>query len=96
MKHFDLIPILNRQESTCADCGKRIRKARFSRRGWADAGEKVVVTFAGKTAEATPDDKGKWLVKLPELPASADETARWIATLTNAGYDLRRQEVTWR
>lgn len=40
--------------------------------GWADAGEKVVVTFAGKTAEATPDDKGKWTVKLPELAASAE------------------------
>lgn len=40
--------------------------------GWADAGEKVTVTFAGQTKSATADEKGKWLVKLDSLPASAE------------------------
>ena len=35
--------------------------------GWADAGEKVNVKFADKTAEATADAKGKWSAKLTEL-----------------------------
>ena len=40
--------------------------------GWADAGEKVTVTFAGQTKTATADGKGKWLVKLDSLPASGE------------------------
>ena len=40
--------------------------------GWADAGEKVTVTFAGQTKTATADAKGKWSVKLDSLPVSAE------------------------
>ncbi|HEY0009088.1 MAG TPA: sialate O-acetylesterase [Tepidisphaeraceae bacterium] len=39
--------------------------------GTADAGEKVSVTFAGKTADATADAEGKWRVDLPAQPANA-------------------------
>ena len=39
--------------------------------GWAEAGEKVTVSFAGKTKSATADDKGKWIVKLDAMKASA-------------------------
>ncbi|HEX8371238.1 MAG TPA: sialate O-acetylesterase [Chthoniobacterales bacterium] len=39
--------------------------------GTADAGEKVTVTFTGKTAAATADATGKWRVELPALPANA-------------------------
>lgn len=35
--------------------------------GWAEAGEQVSVKFAGKTAQATADAKGKWKVKLADL-----------------------------
>lgn len=37
--------------------------------GWADAGEKVTVKFAGKSAEAVADTTGKWKVKLEGLVA---------------------------
>jgi sialate O-acetylesterase len=40
--------------------------------GWADAGEKVTVRFAGNQAVATADDDGRWRVDLPAMPASAD------------------------
>ncbi len=39
--------------------------------GWADAGEKITVKFAGQTKTTTANDKGKWLVKLDALKASA-------------------------
>jgi sialate O-acetylesterase len=38
--------------------------------GTADAGEKVSVSFSGKTASATADAAGKWRVELPPLPAN--------------------------
>jgi sialate O-acetylesterase len=38
--------------------------------GWADAGAKVTVHFAGQTKAATADKDGKWLVKLGKLKAS--------------------------
>ncbi len=47
--------------------------------GWAEAGEKVTVSFAGKTAETTADDKGKWAVKLAGL------TAGQVGEMTVAG-----------
>ena len=37
--------------------------------GWANAGEKVTVSFAGRSESATADADGKWMVKLPEMPA---------------------------
>jgi len=39
--------------------------------GWADPEEKVTVKFAGKTAEAVADEKGKWKVKFEGLAAGA-------------------------
>ena len=37
--------------------------------GWADAGEEVTVSLAGKTAKASPDAKGRWEVRLSQLPS---------------------------
>src|SRR4028119_2212855 len=39
--------------------------------GTATAGEKVSVSFSGKTADTTADAAGKWRVDLPALPANA-------------------------
>ncbi len=39
--------------------------------GWADAGEKVEVSFAGQKKSAMPDANGKWMVKLDALKADA-------------------------
>ena len=39
--------------------------------GWADVGEKVTVSIAGKTASATADAKGKWSVSI-SIPASTE------------------------
>jgi sialate O-acetylesterase len=39
--------------------------------GWADAGEKVTVTFGGETKATVAGADGKWSVKLAKLPASA-------------------------
>ncbi len=39
--------------------------------GWAEAGEEVTVEFAGQTQKATPDAKGKWMVKLAAMEANA-------------------------
>ena len=39
--------------------------------GWADAGEKVSVSFAGQTKTANAGDDGKWMVKLEPLKASS-------------------------
>jgi sialate O-acetylesterase len=36
--------------------------------GWADAGEAVTVTICGQSKKATPDEDGKWEVKLDPLP----------------------------
>lgn len=41
--------------------------------GWSGPGDKVTVTFAGQSKTATVDAKGKWMVKLHPLTASADE-----------------------
>lgn len=38
--------------------------------GWAEAGEKVTVEFAGQTKTATAGADGSWLVKLDAMPAS--------------------------
>ncbi|MFM7182224.1 MAG: sialate O-acetylesterase [Verrucomicrobiales bacterium] len=39
--------------------------------GWADAGEKVTVSFAGQTKSTAADKDGKWSVKLAKLAVSA-------------------------
>jgi sialate O-acetylesterase len=36
--------------------------------GWAEAGEAVTVTIGGQSKKATPDENGKWQVKLDPLP----------------------------
>jgi len=38
--------------------------------GWADAGEKITVSFAGSTQTATAGDDGKWMVKLAKSAAN--------------------------
>ena len=52
--------------------------------GWAEAGEKVSVKFGEKSAVATADAKGKWAVKLAELPSGAtgEMTVAGTNTLT--------------
>ena len=45
--------------------------------GWADAGEKVTVTLAGKTASAQAGADGRWRVDLPAL--KADGKARTLS-----------------
>jgi sialate O-acetylesterase len=42
--------------------------------GWADAGEKVTVRFAGKEATTTAGETGRWSVLLPEIPERAKGT----------------------
>ena len=37
--------------------------------GWADKGEKITVTLAGKSAEAKADAAGKWRVDIPAMKA---------------------------
>ena len=52
--------------------------------GWADAGEKVTVKFADKSAAAVADAKGKWSAKLDALTAgtTGDLTIAGNNTLT--------------
>ena len=40
--------------------------------GWATAGEKITVTFAGQAKTATADEKGKWFMNLDAIPASTE------------------------
>ena len=40
--------------------------------GWAEPGEEVTVEFAGQKKTAKADAKGKWMVKLDPMPASAE------------------------
>jgi sialate O-acetylesterase len=56
--------------------------------GTADAGEKVSVSFSGKTANTTADAVGKWRVDLPALPANLTPTDLVIKgknTITRTG-----------
>ena len=43
--------------------------------GWAEPGEKVTVSFAGKTASATAGSDRAWKVELPAMPANAKPQA---------------------
>jgi len=47
--------------------------------GWADAGEKVSVSFAGQTKTANAGDDGKWMVKLEPLKASSKAASLSVA-----------------
>lgn len=55
--------------------------------GTAAAGEKVEVTFAGKTLTAVPDDQGKWVVKLPPQKAGGPHKL----TIGAAGSDAKTE-----
>ncbi len=46
--------------------------------GWGDAGEHVVVEFAGQKVSATADANGKWMVKLDPLAASSMSRAMTV------------------
>ncbi|MCX6895023.1 MAG: sialate O-acetylesterase [Verrucomicrobia bacterium] len=53
--------------------------------GWADAGERVTVEFAGQKKIAVADAAGKWSVKLDPMPVSAAPqtlTARGVSVVT--------------
>jgi len=52
--------------------------------GWADAGEKVEVSFASQTKSATSDASGKWMVKLDALKSGGPHelTVKGKNTLT--------------
>ncbi|SVC38534.1 uncharacterized protein METZ01_LOCUS291388, partial [marine metagenome] len=47
--------------------------------GWAEAGEKVSVSFAGQTKTAKAGDDGKWMVKLDPLKANAKPGSLTVA-----------------
>ncbi|MCR5888158.1 sialate O-acetylesterase [Hymenobacter sp. J193] len=50
------------------------RDARLPLWGWAAPGEKVSLTFQGKTYAAQPDASGKWTLTLPAMPAGGPYT----------------------
>jgi hypothetical protein len=60
--------------------------------GTADEGERVVVEIAGRTAEAVAKD-GRWLVRLPELPAGGPYTLTIRGTNTVTFQDVLVGEV---
>ena len=47
--------------------------------GFAKAGEKVTVSFAGQEKSATADEGGKWMVRLDAMPASASPREMTVA-----------------
>ncbi len=56
--------------------------------GWADPGESVTVSFAGKSGTARRAKNGKWTIQLDPLPASAEPR-----TLVAMGERGRKVEV---
>ena len=46
--------------------------------GWAEAGEKVTVSFAGQSKTVNTGDDGKWMVRLAPLQASAEAASLTI------------------
>jgi sialate O-acetylesterase len=51
--------------------------------GWADPGEEVNVTFAGKSASAKADDKGNWKVTLPAFAADGGKAHELVVSGKN-------------
>jgi sialate O-acetylesterase len=47
--------------------------------GWAKAGEKVTVSFAGQQKSAVADESGAWIVRLDAMPASASPRELTVA-----------------
>ena len=56
--------------------------------GWAEAGERVTVSFAGQSKSATASADGKWSLKLDAIGASADPRV-----LVVTGKEGRKVEV---
>jgi sialate O-acetylesterase len=50
--------------------------------GWAEAGEQIVVEFAGQTQSTTANADGKWMVKLDALEASTVSREMVVKSLT--------------
>ncbi len=50
--------------------------------GWAEAGEQIVVEFAGQSQSTTANAEGKWTVKLDAIEASADSREMIVKSLT--------------
>jgi sialate O-acetylesterase len=50
--------------------------------GWADAGEQIVVEFAGQSQSTTANADGKWTVKLETLESSAESRELVVRSLT--------------
>ncbi|MCA1808909.1 MAG: sialate O-acetylesterase, partial [Lentisphaerae bacterium] len=48
--------------------------------GTSVAGDKVAVSFSGKTQEAVADKDGKWIVKLDPLKASSEAQAMTVSS----------------
>ncbi len=61
--------------------------------GWAEAGESVTVTVAGRTARATPGADGKWLVRLDAMSAGGPHTLTATGTNTVTVNDVLVGEV---
>ena len=53
--------------------------------GWADQGEEITVEFAGQSKKATPNAKGKWMVKLDPLEVSAENRSMNITGKNDFG-----------
>ena len=47
--------------------------------GTADPAAQIQVTFAGQTTSTTTDARGKWMLKLPPMPACADNRSLTVA-----------------
>jgi sialate O-acetylesterase len=56
------------------------RDAKVKIWGWADAGEKVTISFNGKTYSATAGTDGKWMVSLSPLKAGGPYTMEIIGS----------------
>jgi sialate O-acetylesterase len=52
--------------------------------GWSEPGERVTVSFAGRTHQAVADDKGRWKTVLPALPANENPGTLSIASATES------------
>lgn len=61
--------------------------------GWADAGEQVTVSIAGKEKTTTPDSSGKWMVKVGPLKVGEPQTMVVKGTNTTTIQDVLVGEV---
>lgn len=61
--------------------------------GWAEAGEGITVSLAGKSAETTAGADGRWRVDLPPLPAGGPYELSVVGSATLAVKDVLIGEV---